>query len=91
MKNVILSPITLKALEKMIKKAVKEAAKESSKTPAENETYLSQKEIAVMLEVTPQTLIKWRKSEGMPYHRTGRSPKYLESEVRQWMESRGNN
>lgn len=49
-------------------------------------------EVARMLKVSISYLAKARmRGDGPPYHKVGRSVRYVRTEVRQWLTSRGRN
>jgi predicted DNA-binding transcriptional regulator AlpA len=51
--------------------------------------YLSDKELALELDISPRTLARWRRlREGPPLTRIGRKIAYRRAAVREWLSSR---
>ena len=84
--NVILYGFTKKDLERTIEIVVERLQKTgqigTSNTHPENDR-LSQKEAAVLLGITVQSLIKWKKKKLIPYYQIGRSVFYSKKELLQ--------
>jgi hypothetical protein len=53
------------------------------------EGWLQSDEIERKFKIGTSTLYKWRKHEGMPYHKIGGIYFYEENEVKKWMKNRG--
>lgn len=52
------------------------------------ETYLKTNEVAKLLDIQPQTLAIWRlRKQGPPFVKLGRSVRYPESALQQWLKS----
>ena len=83
-KIIQIESITSEELRGMIKEVLKECILEIM--PKEEEKYLTTKELAEhpQINVTPQTIHDWKKNKNLPFHRFGKKPKYLLSEVLEW-------
>lgn len=49
---------------------------------------LNVKEIAAALGVSTATVNKWKKAEGLPHIKVGKSVRFRESDVRAWLDSK---
>jgi excisionase family DNA binding protein len=76
-------PYSFDELKEVIKQAISEMNSETSKekTIESEDAYLSQKEAARFLRVSPPTIIKWKKEGKIPYYQEGRTILFKRSEL----------
>lgn len=52
------------------------------------ETYLTVKEVAVLLKLSVQTIRRYTMNKEIPFHKVSRAVRYKKSEIEQWFEKR---
>jgi len=75
-------PYSFDELKEVIKQAISEMNEPTKeKATGYEDVYLSQKEAAKFLRVSPPTLIKWKKEGKIPYYQEGRTILFKQSEL----------
>ncbi len=90
MENFILSPISLKDFADLVKNAVREQMEANAALyPAAgiNERPITQKELCEYLDVTAQTIIRWRKKKKIPFFTIGTAVRFNLSDVKKALEN----
>jgi excisionase family DNA binding protein len=52
------------------------------------DTYLTAKEVAVLLKLSLQTIRRYTMNKEIPYHKISRAVRYKKSEIELWVEKR---
>ena len=53
------------------------------------ETYLTAKDVALLLQLSVQTIRRYTMDKEIPFHKVNRAVRYKKSEIEQWFENRG--
>ena len=92
MKDFVLSPIPLSALEEIIKRCIHsemgDRVLKTSKNSSKEEDYLTTEEAAQFLKVSLVSIHNWKRDKGLPFYRLGRSIRFKKIDLIAFTEKR---